>query len=338
VGNNERLKVRLTLSQRIAIFCLGSLIMLFSAGCQLGLIDRGQNGSNPTNVSELSPLKVTAHEFVDQRPDDEVFSASVTFSNSSNWIFRRAKFDQLSCVLEDGQGNVIGYKNCNTGGLLPNQTVELELDFKTLSPAPAERFVVLDGESWDTLAVFNVKEGTALTQSGIDADAIYVSETYRGRTFESASAWTQKRDEWEELRPDLPDPINLANGAFVATKLSDQFEQGGRISNDKWKHCVIGAEIAAASNLATATYAGWYQELQDLTDGDEGTSFNEIDYHATVDGARQADRLDSQAALDSGDNSSGSGGEGFSCVACVRACDQRWGDRSQEWNGKLPPL
>ncbi|HEU0020124.1 MAG TPA: hypothetical protein VFR55_00395 [Dehalococcoidia bacterium] len=328
------------MSQPIALVFLGGLIVLFSAGCQLGLIDRSQNNSGPTNTSVLSPLTVTVHEFVDQRPDKELFRALVTFTNSSSRIsriFRTRKFEQLSCLLEDGQGNVIGYKNCSTGGLLPNESLALELDFKTLSPAPAQRFVVLDGESWETLAVFDVDAGTALSQPNIDADAIYASETYRGQTFGSASAWSQKLEEWEEMRPSLPDPINGANGALVATRLSKKLEEGGTIRNDKWKHCVLGAEIAASADVDTAKYAGWLREYEDLTDGDKTTSFNEIDYQATVDGAEQADLLASRASLNSGDNSSGSGGEGFACSECVQVCDQRWGDRSREWNGVIPP-
>lgn len=325
--------------QPIALVFLGGLIVLFLAGCQLGgLLGRGQSSSEPTTTSDLSSLKVTVHEFDDRRPDEEIFTAEVRFTNSSSRIFQRRKFGELSCLLQDGQGNVIGYKNCSTGGLLPKEHVELELDIKTLSEAPAQRFVVLDGNSWETLAVFDVDAGTAVSQSNIDADAIYASETYRGQAFASPSAWTQKLTEWEEQRPGLPDPLNAANGALVASRLSSLLDEGGQVRNDKWKHCVIGAEIAASAGIATAKYAGWYREYEDLTDGDSSTSFNEIDYEATVDGANQADLLKARASLGSDDNSSGSGGEGFACPGCIQACDQRWGDRSREWNGEFPPM
>lgn len=325
--------------QPIALILLGGLIVLFLAGCQLGgLLGRGPSSSDPTTTSDLSPLEVTVHEFDDRRPDEEIFTAEVTFANSSSRIFQRRKFEELSCLLQDGQGNVIGYKNCSTGGLLPNQSLDLELDFMTLSEAPAQRFVVLDGNSWETLAVFDVGAGTALSQSSIDADAIYASETYRGQPFSSAAAWTQKLEEWQNQRPGLPDPLNAANGALVASRLSSLLDEGGQVRNDKWKHCVIGAEIAASADVATAKYAGWYREYEDLTDGDTSTAFNELDYEATVDGANQADLLNARASLGSDDSSSGSGGEGFACAGCVQVCDQRWGDRSREWNGELPPM
>lgn len=315
---------------------MGGLILWLSAGCQFGLLDRGRNNSGPTNISVLSPLKVTVHEFNDRRPENELFVAAVTFTNSSNRIFRTRKFEQLSCLLQDIQGNVIGYKNCSTGGLLPNESLDLELDFKTLSTAPAERFVVLDGESWETLAIFDVNAGTALSQPNIDADAIYSFETYLGRTFTSASAWSQKLEEWEEARPGLPDPINGANGAMAASRLSKQLDDDQQFRNDKWKHCLVGAEILTSADIDTARYAGWLKEYEDLTDGVESSTFNETDYLATVDGAIHADLLTSHASLDN-DNYSESDSDGFACPGCARMCDQRWGDRNREWNGIIPP-
>lgn len=332
------LKLDIFGARPVAVVFLGSLIALLSVGCQSGPTNLGQDNSAPTNTSDLSPLAVTVHEFVDQRPDNDRFLASVTFTNSSSPILQTLKFEQLSCLLEDSQSNVIGYKNCGTGGLLPKQSLDLQLDIQTLSDAPAQRFIVLDGDSWETLATFDVNAGTALSQLAIDAEAIYASESYHGQRFVSALAWSQKLEEWEAIRPDFPGPLASISGVIAASRLSKQVNQGREIRNDKWKHCIMGAEIAAITSVKTAIYAAWIKEHEDLTDGIKSTSFDEIDYQATVDGANQAENLTSRPSFGFGDGSSGTGGLGFACSGCAQVCDQRWSDRFKPWDGTLPSL
>ena len=121
-------------------------------------------------------------------------------------------------------------------------------------------------------------------------------------------------EEWEARSPEVPGLADAARGAAVGLGVLERLNQDEAVRNDKWKHCVVGFEIALATNLATAEYAGWLKEHQDLTDGDPTTSFDEDDYAATVDVARQAaaDRR---------------------CEGCRDVCEQRWGDRHQPWSG-----
>ena len=154
---------------------------------------------------------------------------------------------------------------------------------------------------------------------------IYLNEKYKGRPFESAAEWTEKVRSWEARRPEssgilstLARIFERATARRVASRVVRQLSQGPEIANDKWLHCIMGAEIAVATTPATAEYAGWLKERRDLTDGRPDTSFDEDDYEATVDGA-----FDSPA--------------GGRYEANQEVCEERWGDRYSDWDGTTPP-
>ena len=117
-------------------------------------------------------------------------------------------------------------------------------------------------------------------------------------------------------QPFLPSPLASAQGAIIGLQASQRLDRDRSIRNDKWVHCVLGAEIASATDLPTATYAAWVKEYLDLTDGRRNTGFDEIDSEATVDGARQATNL--------------------GCKDCSSVCEQRWGDRLKSWDRTIP--
>ena len=123
--------------------------------------------------------------------------------------------------------------------------------------------------------------------------------------------------EWEAKRPETPGLLDTVRGAIVGIRVSDELKAEGGLSNDKWKHCVVGAEIALATSYETARFAAWIKEYEDLTDGKADTSFDEDDYKATLDGARQA--AQEQA-----------------CEGCFDLCEERWGARDRPWDGESP--
>ena len=150
-------------------------------------------------------------------------------------------------------------------------------------------------------------------------------ERYNGEAFESEDEWTQKVREWELREPDSGGFLATVTGILervkarrVGIQISDQLDSDEDIHNDKWKHCVLGAVIAQATSLSTAAYAAWFKEYQDLTDGVSGTNFEEDDYEATLDGARQSFQ--------------------DQCDDCLAVCEERWGDRKESWNGTRPPF
>ena len=147
--------------------------------------------------------------------------------------------------------------------------------------------------------------------------SIYLRELYQGKPFGSADEWAAKLREWEDRRPDSPGFTAAIRGALIGLRTSEQLNRDASIFNDKWKHCVVGFEIALAVGLPVGEYAAWSKEHQDLTDGELDTSFDEEDYDATVDGARQADRAQESEER-----------EGI--------CEERWGDRSAPWDGTRP--
>ena len=154
-----------------------------------------------------------------------------------------------------------------------------------------------------------------LSANGLES--VYLNERYQSRPFESAEEWSQKLKAWEAIRPSSPGLMASVQGAIVGLQASQRLDRDRSIRNDKWVHCVLGAVIASATDLTTATYAAWLKEYQDLTDGRRNTGFDEIDAEATVDGARQATNL--------------------GCMDCSSVCEQRWGDRLKAWDRTIPP-
>ena len=142
----------------------------------------------------------------------------------------------------------------------------------------------------------------------------YLTESYRGVKFESAEEWAEKVEEWERRRPESPGLSQWFRGFRVGLRTSLELNRDGGILNDKWKHCVVGFEVAQAASQGTAEYVAWRKEYQDLTDGRPGTSFEEEDYDATVDGALLLAQGETTAS-----------------------CDERWGDRNVAWDGISPP-
>ena len=149
------------------------------------------------------------------------------------------------------------------------------------------------------------------------AASIYLREEYQGAPFKSADEWATIVKEWDDRRPQSPGLTAALRGALVGLQSSERLNRDAKTSNDKWKHCVVGFEIALAVGLPVAVYAAWSKEHQDLTDGRPDTSFDEEDYEATVDGARQADRPQASEERES-------------------ICEERWGDRSAPWDGVRP--
>ena len=161
---------------------------------------------------------------------------------------------------------------------------------------------------------------TEVTESKVpveyDADAIYSRELYRGRRFRSPEQWTRKFDEWTDKRPKHPGLVAAAKGLAAAFRAGRAFGDDSQTQNDKWQHCVLGAEIGHSSSLEVASFAAWLKEFQDLTDGRTSTGFDEVDYEATVDGARQSIST--------------------KCENCAEVCAARWGRRDRVWNGNKP--
>ena len=147
---------------------------------------------------------------------------------------------------------------------------------------------------------------------------VYLNESYNGRVFESADAWREKVREWEGRRPESPGLFDRLRGGRVGLRVSGELNGDAEIRNDKWKHCVVSSEIALATNLRTAEYVAWSKEHQGLTDSRPNTAFEEEDYEATVDGARQA-------------------AEEQVCEEYRTLCEERWGDRRKPWDGTKPP-
>ncbi len=143
------------------------------------------------------------------------------------------------------------------------------------------------------------------------------SELYGGRVFESRAEYGRIIEVWDSRRPPYPGLSLFARGASAGLRFLNSVSQLGAVRNDKWQHCVWGAEIALAADLDTAKYHAWLKEFRDLTDGDISTSFDEVDFEATLDGARQVAELGA-------------------CEDCTEVCELRWGDRAKSWSGSLP--
>ena len=269
----------------------------------------------PPGIHAVSDdITVTLHDYADMRPAEDLYSASVTIANSSRKIPKTRKFQELSCLLEDTDRNVVGYKNCGTQGLLPGESFSHQLNFLTLSPEPAVRLSVLDGTNWEELASFDLVKGSATGAAHEIDENAYQSERYQGQNFSSPGEWSALVEEWESRRPGRPGPARAAKGAKAGLNVSKQLDQDKTIRNDKWKHCVLGAEIAEATSTRVGVYAGWLKEYQDLTDGDSGSGFDEVDFEATADGARNVK------------------------TNPFEVCGMRWGDRYGSWDGTMPPL
>ena len=54
---------------------------------------------------------------------------------------------------------------------------------------------------------------------------------------------------------------------MVGLQAWDRLNRDERILNDKWKHCVVGFEIALAVGLPVAQNAAWNKEKEDISDG-----------------------------------------------------------------------
>ena len=149
---------------------------------------------------------------------------------------------------------------------------------------------------------------------GPGSDSVYLAETYRGAKFESAEAWNQVVTDWDGRRPETPGLIQRLKGIRVGAQTSAELNRDLGIRNDKFKHCVVGLEVAMATDPAVAEYVAWRKEHEDLTDGLPGTLFEEQDFRATMGGARYA-AVEGAAAL----------------------CEERWGARDRDWDGTAPP-
>ena len=165
----------------------------------------------------------------------------------------------------------------------------------------------------------------ATPETGAIADPtpIYVNESYEGESFGSADEWSQKVAEWELKEPEPGGFLASVRGVLekvtarrIGRQVSEQLDLDEEIRNDKWKHCIVGAEIARTTSFSTAEYAAWFKEHQDLTDGVSSTFFEEDDYKAAVDGARQTTQEQ--------------------CEDCSAVCEERWGDRDKSWEGTRP--
>ena len=136
--------------------------------------------------------------------------------------------------------------------------------------------------------------------------------------FESARQWSDTLSGWDSRRPETPHASELIRAYRAALQLAQRASAKGHLRNDKWQHCMLGAGIALATDLETTKYAGWSKERSDLADGKPDTTFDEVDYEATVDGADLA--VVQQVCQDCGD-----------------LCEVRWGNRHERWDGTQPP-
>ncbi|MFQ6028989.1 MAG: hypothetical protein ACE5Q6_16030 [Dehalococcoidia bacterium] len=276
-----------------------------------------------------SSLKVTLHQFQDQRPESDRFLASITLTNDAGKFPRTRRYQELACVLKDWRGEIVGYKQCGTAGLLPQESYSYDLEFVTLSYAPVEQLQVLDVNTDEPLASLDLRRGT---QASAD-EVKYAKESYLGRSFESLEEWRRVVEDWEEQEPPSPGPLANIEGSRIGLSVSRQLDQHQDIENDKWKHCIVGAEIARTTSVKTAIYAGWLKEHQDLTDGLAGSQFDEADFEATRDGARQTEAIDDQDRRPFPDSPFPS----LACDACPNICERRWGNPYLPWNGGFPP-
>lgn len=189
------------------------------------------------------------------------------------------------------------------------------------SPAPSSPTPVLPATATPPAVVSSrtPQPDVTATATTPEQDDTYLSERYEGRRIASFEEWQALVDKWEDRRPPYPGLVSFARGATSGLKAIAQLRADPASRNDKWQHCVWGSAIAAATDIATAEYHGWLKEQRDLTDGSSSSSFDEVDFLATLDGASLAT-------------------EGQECEACQEICELRWGDRSKRWNGQLPPL
>ncbi len=148
---------------------------------------------------------------------------------------------------------------------------------------------------------------------GPGSTQVYLAETYQGAKFESAEAWDQVVTDWDERRPETPGLIQRLKGIRVGAQTSGALSQDLGILNDKFKHCVVGFEVAMGTDLAVAEYVAWRKEHEYLTDGVPGL-FEEEDFRATMDGALRAS-VEGTEAL----------------------CEERWGAQDRDWDGTAPP-
>ena len=152
-----------------------------------------------------------------------------------------------------------------------------------------------------------------------ESESIYLNERFKGDSFESADQWRAILGEWEDRRPESPQPLDVLRGTLIGLQVAGRLIQDSSVANDKWSHCVAGSEIARATSFQVADHLAWAKEYQDLTDGDPATAFDYDDYTATLDGARQATT-------------------GQTCEECSVICEDRWGDRDAPWDGTGPPI
>ncbi len=89
--------------------------------------------------------------------------------------------------------------------------------------------------------------------------------------------------DWIKVQPPLP-----------AWSMLAELEQTARDANhyaktltkkDKLRHCLAGCYAAKKLNYESAALVGWYKELVDASDCSKKTSFEKLDYLATIEGA-----------------------------------------------------
>lgn len=319
----------------LSLTLLGTFIVLLSVACTKGSEggsggNEGENADGPVASSTSNSMQLTIHDFKDARPANDTIAVSVTITNISRRVPQKRKFHTISCLLVDSQGNTVGYSSCATGGLLPKESKSFDFRFQALNPEQVEQFLVWDSNYSETLAAINVSTGAPVPDPLSEAESLFADERYQGRNFSSADEWSRTVREWEARRPPFPGPAKSAMAGTVGLRLTRQLDQDG-IRNDKWKHCKLGAEIAAATDKRTAEYAAWMKEYRDLTDGNSGSGFDEIDFNATVDGARQIKGGTSSPTL-----IGKTIGTALASKDSSEVCDQRWGDRYNSWDGTSP--
>ena len=276
-----------------------------------------------------SSLRVTLHHFEDQRPERDRFLVSVTLTNEVTKLAQIRRYQELSCVLKDGRGQVVGVKQCGTAGLLPQESYRYDLEFVTLSDAPVAQFQVLDTAKQEPLVSLDLDQGYQFA----DIDPRYAKELYRGEHFRSPEEWQRKVEDWAEQEPASPGHLASLEGYRIGVRVSRELNRLTGIRNDKWKHCLVGAEIALIANVKTAIYAGWFKEREDLTDGLGRSEFEEADFEATKDGALQTEiRRDGDHHPARDDTF-----PTLICGYCPDLCEARWGNPYLSWNGRFPP-
>lgn len=181
----------------------------------------------------------------------------------------------------------------------------------TVTPNPSNTKVPAQ-----TTVPVDIEDPTTPYPVEYDAESIYFREIYRGQVFESPEHWIEKFDEWSEIRPDHPGIVNAAKGLAAALRARRAFEGDSEDHNDKWQHCLLGAEIGSSVSFEAASFTAWLKEFQDLTDGRPSTGFDEVDYEATLDGALQS--------------------VSEKCEDCAEVCATRWGRGNAKWNRARP--